>query len=124
MARKLLILFLVCSHFLNIGCALLVGKAVYDYGERKRVYPASFDKSIEACIETLASLNIRITDNMPRGISTEIRAEWTDGTPITIIVEMIALKITEVSIRSGMVGVKDKNVCELIHDRILQRLQI
>jgi len=35
---------------------------------------------------------------------------------------MIAEKMTESSIRSGIVGVRDRNACEMIHESIAQRL--
>jgi len=36
---------------------------------------------------------------------------------------MVEPRITKVSVRSGMVGIWDKNVSELIHASIAQRLQ-
>jgi len=49
-------------------------------------------------------------------------AEWSDGTPIKVLIIMIAEKITEISICSGIVGVRDRNASEMIHESIAQRL--
>ena len=123
MYRKFLSFLILVFLMLPTGCTLLVGKAVYDSGELTRVYPATFDVSLEACIETLKSLNMIIIDHIPHGITTEIKAQWPDGTPVEVTVAMIARRITKISIRSGIVGLRDRNVCEMIHVSIAQRLQ-
>ena len=122
MLNKSLIYIILSICLLTTGCTVLVGKAVYDSGELTRVYNKTFDESTVACIETLKSLKIIIIDYIPHGITTEIQAEWPDGTPIKVLIVMIARKITEVSIRSGVVGVRDRNACEMIHDSIAQKL--
>jgi len=120
---KIMLNILVISVCLTAsGCALLVGKAVYDSGESKRLYNATFDETIRACTSTLESLNFGPFENIRGGIQTQIRAHWSDGTPVTITIEMKALRITEVSIRCGVVGIRDKTVSEIIHDNLTQRL--
>ncbi|MFO7972243.1 MAG: DUF3568 family protein [Desulfobacterales bacterium] len=52
-----------------------------------------------------------------------MKAKQTDGTPVTIKTATRAPGTTEVSIRSGILGVWDKKVSELIHASIAQRLQ-
>ncbi|MBW1840521.1 MAG: DUF3568 family protein [Deltaproteobacteria bacterium] len=122
MYRKSL-LFLVFSIFLfPAGCMLLVGKAVYDTGELVKRYPATFDKSVSACIATLETLNISVIDTSSTGIKTTIDAEWSDETPVSVIVTMKGRWITEISIRSGVVGVIDLKANRMIHDSIAQRL--
>ena len=122
MIKKSVTVLLLFVHLLAAGCTVLVGKAVYDSGEFTRVYPETFDDSLAACIETLKSLNMTIVDHIPHGIETEIKAQWPDGTPVGVRVVMIARRITEISIRSGVVGFRERNVCEMIHESIAQRL--
>jgi len=111
------------------GCAALVagtaaGVGVYSYvnGELKRSYPESFDKVYAICSDTLESLKIAIEGKESDGISATINAKRADGTPVWVKVFMVTPKITEVSVRSGVVGVWDKKVSELIHASIAQRL--
>ncbi|MDF1591521.1 MAG: DUF3568 family protein [Desulfobacterales bacterium] len=111
------------------GCVALVagtaaGVSVYTYinGELKRSYPESFDKIYAICIDTLEGLKINIEEKESDGIGATINAKRVDGTPVWVKVFMITPKITEVSVRSGVVGVWDKKVSELIHASIAQRL--
>jgi len=112
------------------GCAVVVtgaaaGAGVYTYmnGKLERSYQAPFDKTNRACTETLKSLKIAIIEESSDGINATIKAKRSDGTPVTITTSMVEPRITEVSVRSGVVGVWDKRVSELIHATIAQRLQ-
>lgn len=125
MPATILVFFLMIT-----GCAALVagtaaGVGVYTYinGELKRSYPESYDKTVNICVETLEGLKIVILEKESDGIKATLKAKRTDDTPVTVKVLNIAPKITEVSVRSGYVGVWDKNVAELIHASIAQRLQ-
>ncbi|MBL7180737.1 MAG: DUF3568 family protein [Pseudomonadota bacterium] len=129
MKRNLLIL-LALSCCVVSGCAaVFTGAAavagVYTYfnGQLTRSYQAPFDKTNLACTAALESLKIAITEEASDGINTTIKAKRTDGTPLTVKTVMIEPRITEVSVRSGVVGIWDKKVSELIHASIAQRLQ-
>jgi len=125
---SMIIVLWACMTFFT-GCAALVagtaaGVGVYTYvsGELKRSYPESFDKIYAVCTDTLEDLKINIEEKESDGISATINAKRADGTPVWVKVFMITPKITEVSVRSGVVGVWDKKVSELIHASIAQRL--
>ncbi len=130
MSRKLIILLLLCNLVVT-GCALPVfvagagtGACVYTYMRSavKRTYQASYDETIEACMSSLKSLNIKITEKASGGIETIIKGKRPKGTSVNIKVEMIASRISEVSIRTGLVGVWDKNVSKIIHATIDQKI--
>jgi hypothetical protein len=130
MIQKILLVFLLFYCLIAAGCVAVVGGAatgvgVYTYmdGELTRSYQAPFDKTNQVCTETLKSLKITITDETSDGINTTIQSKRTDGTPITVKTVMIEPNVTEVSVRSGVVGIWDKQVSELIHASIAQRLQ-
>jgi len=130
MARKILLLLGLFCSLITAGCAAVVGGAVagagvYSYmnGQLTRSYQAPFDKTNQVCTETLKSLKIAITDETSDGINATITGKRTDGTPVTVETVMIEPEITEVSVRSGVVGIWDKKVSELIHASIAQRLR-
>jgi len=130
MIRKLLVLGVLSGFVFVSGCAVLAtgaatGVGVYSYVEGRviRTYQASFDQTNKACAETLKSLKITLTQEKSDGIHTVLNAKRTDGTPVTVKTEMIEPRITQVSVRSGYLGLWDKNVSELIHASIAQRLQ-
>jgi hypothetical protein len=51
-----------------------------------------------------------------------LTAERSDGVPVTIEIVMLAPLITQVSIRTGVVGIWDKKSSELIHASIAKKL--
>ncbi len=98
--------------------------AIYTYkcGELKKSYQASLDKTIIACTAALKRLKITITEKTPVGITATIKGKCSDKTSVKIKITMITDRITEVSVRSGIVGVWSKKKSELIHAGIAQRL--
>jgi len=66
---------------------------------------------------------MEITEKTSDSIKATIKAKQSNGTPVTIKTVMITPGTTEVSVRSGIVGIWDKKVSELIHASIAQRLQ-
>ncbi len=131
MPRKIIILLLLCN-FLVAGCALPLfvagvgtGACVYTYmsSELKRSYQASYDETIEASMSTLKSLSITISEKASGGMETIIKGKRSKGTPVSVKVEMIAPRISEVSVRSGLIGVWGKNLTKLIHATLDQKLE-
>jgi hypothetical protein len=130
MKRNLLLSVILSCYLITVGCAAVitgavVGAGAYTYmnGQLSRLYQAPFDTTNQACTATLKKLKIAITEEASDGINMTIKAKRTDGTSVTVITEMVEPSITKVSVRSGMVGIWDKNVSELIHASIAQRLQ-
>jgi len=129
MLRNMLIVVLILSPLFTTGCPVILagvgaGAGVYTYGqgELKRVYQASFDKAVSASTDTLNSLKINIEEETSDGIKTTINGRRTDGTPVTVKLEMVTPDITEITVRTGVLGLWDKQVSELIHASIAQRL--
>lgn len=111
------------------GCVpLIVGggstAAVYSYtsGNLRASYPATFAETTRACTETLTYLQITLINKASTGIKTTLTAERSDGVPVTIEIVMLAPLITQVSIRTGVVGIWDKKSSELIHASIAKKL--
>ncbi|MBW1840251.1 MAG: DUF3568 family protein [Deltaproteobacteria bacterium] len=127
-----LLLFLSLSCYLVItGCAAVVagagaGGGIYAYmnGELKKSYRATFDRTVQASTESIKSLDMTIIEAQSDNRKTVINAEQTDGTLVTLKIEMITPETTLVSIRSGIIGIWEQKVSELIHARIAQQLKI
>lgn len=129
--QKLLLLLSLSCYLVITGCAAFVTGAgtdagVYAFmnGELKKSYSAAFDKTVQASTDSIESLDMTIIEEQPDNRTTVIKAEQTDGTPVTLTIEMITPEATTVSIRSGIIGIWEKKVSELIHARIAQQLRI
>ena len=130
MIRSVSVLLLLSSYFIISGCAAFVagtgaGVGVYSYvnGELKTSYYAKFDETNRACTAVLNDLEMEITEEKIDSTKATIKAKQSNGTPVVIKTVMITPGTTEVSVRSGIVGIWDKKVSELIHASIAQRLQ-
>lgn len=111
------------------GCAALVaatgaGAGAYTYinGELARSYPAAYSRTLEVCTQILNDLNMPIKEQKSEGARTTIVTERKDGTPVTLNITIVGLDVTEVSVRTGMVGFWNRDFSEQFHDFIARRL--
>lgn len=131
MNSKLVIAVCISFFVFSAGCAapLIVGvgagTGVYSYmnGELKRAYPASLETSLAAVTDSLESMKIKVEKKESDGVQTAVSAKRPDQTPVTVKLTMLAPRLTEISVRTGVVGLWDRKVSELIHASIAQRLQ-
>jgi hypothetical protein len=127
MPIKLTAALLILGLITCAGCAALfagAGAGVYTYvsGELKRTYNAQFDKAVSGSLAALQDLKITVLNKNSSGITTTIEAEKSDKTPVTVSITIIGTPVTEVAVRTGVVGYWDKKVSELIHAHIAKRL--
>jgi protein-L-isoaspartate O-methyltransferase len=129
MKCKSIVALLLALALLTGGCAALVvgagtGAGVYSYyeGELRRTYPADFTSALEATRQALDHLKIRVESTTADGMTTLLKAKRSDGSPVTVKVTQLSAQVTEIGVRSGFVGLWDKNVSELVHATIAQRL--
>lgn len=115
---------------LATGCAALVvgagaGAGAYSYvnGELARTYQAPFPRTMEVCTQILTDLSMPIKAQRSEGAQTVIETERKDGTPVTLKVKIIGLDLTEVSVRTGVVGYWNRDLSMQFHEFIAQRLQ-
>jgi len=129
--RLMVIAIGLCSLTVTTGCPVVVvggaagaGAYAYSKGKLTRSYQADYDRTIAASLDTLENLEMAIEEK-PAGdaITSVIKAKNSSGTPVTVTVTLVAPNITEVSVRSGTVGLWDKKVSKLVHANIAQRLQ-
>jgi uncharacterized protein YceK len=129
MASKLSIWIVAICWGMVSGCAAVVvatgaGAGAYTYvnGELARAYPAPYTRTLEACTRILNDLNMPIREQTSDGVQTTIAAERQDGTPMTLKIKIIGLDVTEVSVRTGVVGYWNRDLSQQFQDFISQRL--
>ena len=127
MPTRLTAALMILSLIACAGCAAVVvgaGAGVYTYnaGELTRTYNVPFDKAVNDSLAALKDLKITFLDKKAGGITTTILAEKSDKTPVTVKLAIQGTNLTEVSVRTGVVGFWDKKVSELIHAQIAKRL--
>ncbi|MCU0591895.1 MAG: DUF3568 domain-containing protein [Desulfobacterales bacterium] len=129
MANKLLAGIAVACWGLISGCAALVvgagaGTGAYTYlnGELVRSYPAAYTRTMDVCTQVLNDLNMPIWEQTSDGVRTTISTERKDGTPMTLKVTIVGLDVTEVSVRTGVVGYWNRDLSQQFHEFIARRL--
>jgi len=127
MFTRLTAVLLILSLITGAGCAAVIvgagaGVYTYNHGELKRTYNIGFDKAVNGSLGALKDLKITLLDKKSGGITTTLLAEKSDKTPVTLKITIQGTNLTEVSVRTGVVGFWDKKVSELIHAQIAKRL--
>ena len=118
------------SFFGLYGCALAVigigaagaGAFAYFNGKLTKTYESEYHDTVRASSATLEGLKIPISETITDELKTEIKAKRTDETPVAIEIVRIDRDHTQVSVRTGSLGVWDKRVSEQIHGYINQNL--
>jgi len=113
----------ILSFFGIYGCAVAVigigaagaGALAYFNGRLIKTYESEYHDTIRAGGDTLERLNIPVTEIIADELKTEINAERPDGTPVAIEVIRMDPEHTQVSVRTGSLGVWDRRVSEQIH---------
>ncbi len=135
MIKKIAIIFVLIAQLATGGCALVAvgaasagaGLGMYTYleGELKRMYQANHEESIQAVMAALSELAMPFKDKNVYDIGTKtvIKAERKDGLPVVITVKSETVRVSEISVRCGYVGIWDKQTSEQIHSAIAQRIQ-
>lgn len=97
---------------------------VYTYvnGELKRTYQASLEQAEEAVEATLDDLKLPIPKKSATGLKTTFHAGGPKDTPVTVRAALKGAKVTEISVRSGMIGLWNRKYSQEIHDKIAVRL--
>jgi hypothetical protein len=123
------VFLLLAGLFMLNGCVAVVigagaGAGTYAYveGALKRSYAADYEKTYQACIGILKDLNQPILKETTDGVHTIIDTERSDQTPMTIKVTILEPGRTQVSVRTGTIGLWKRDISEQYHKFIEERL--
>lgn len=128
--KNKIITLIILSLIPLYGCAQVIiggaaaGTGVYTYlkGEVKRSYYKKFDQCVNVSNQVLKSLNVTMLTPSYETAKTVLKAERTNKSIITITITKLKPNLTEISVRSGVVGMWDKELSELIHESIAEKL--
>ena len=132
-ASKLSVWFLLLSFSTLIGCTAAMntkeanpGVETYSYitGNLTRTYLSEYPDTVRAVRSTLQKLIIPITDTIADGLKTEFKARRADDTPVEIEIVLIDNAHTQVSVRTGTIGVWDHRVSSQIQGYIAEALKL
>jgi len=112
------------------GCAAVVlglgaaaGTFVYVEGNLKKNYESGYDDSIRASTAALERLKIPLMNRTGDEAKTILSAKRANGTPVEIVIENGGKNQTEIGVRTGVVGVWDRQASMQIHEAITEQLQ-
>jgi hypothetical protein len=131
--RRLQLIALLCCFLIGLSAcsrkwvaigaaAAAVGAGTYYYikGDLKRNYEAPMDKTWDATVKALEALKINVESKQHDALTGVINGKLADGKSYTVNVKRLSENLTEVAIRIGTFG--DRQRSEAIHDKILSSL--
>jgi outer membrane protein OmpA-like peptidoglycan-associated protein len=132
MKRNLAIIIILPYLLITCGCAVVVlgigaaagTGAAYLSGKDTRIYDSEYHQTAQACMETLKSLKIPVSQTSADELKMTIQARRADETPVYIEVVRTGPGRSEVGIRTGVVGISELQVSSQIHDALKERLKL
>ena len=130
MLKRLYLIIALTYLVISTGCIALVvgagagaGTFAYVDGQLSRTYQADYQTTYRACKGILADLKQPVLEEKTDGIQTTIRSQRFDETPMTITIRIIDPEWTEVTVRTGYIGVWKKEISKQFHEFLAERLK-
>ena len=130
MLKRLYLLIVIMHLLLSTGCIALVvgagagaGTFAYVDGQLNRTYQANYQTTYEVCKGILQDMKQPILEEKTDGTQTTIKSKRVDETPMTVKVRIIDPDWTEVSVRTGYIGLWKKQISEQFHEFIAERIK-
>jgi outer membrane protein OmpA-like peptidoglycan-associated protein len=132
MKRDLAIIIILPYMLITGGCAVAahgIGAAAgtgaaYVAGKDTRIYDSEYHQTVQACMETLNSLKIPVSQTSADELKMTIQARRADETPVYIEVARRGSGRSAVGIRTGIVGISKLEASSQIHDALKGRLRL
>ena len=106
-----------------IGAGAGAGTYAYVKGELIRTYQKGFETTLNACESVIDDLGMSVQSKTTDGVQTTIKATRKDEKPVTIKVKIAGPDWTQVSVRTGYVGLWRKELSEQFHEYVARRLE-
>lgn len=106
-----------------VGAGAGAGAYAYIDGALKRSYAADYESTYQVCVGLLKDLNQPILSETTDGVQTTISTERADKAPMTIRITILEPGRSEVSVRTGTIGLWKKDISEQYHKFIEERLE-
>ncbi len=130
MLKRIFLLMTLAYMLLTSGCVALVvgagagaGTFAYVNGQLSRTYQATYEKTYAVCQDILSDMKQPLLEEKTDGTQTTIKSERLDGTPMMVRVRIIDPDWTEVSVRTGYVGVWKRQISEQFHEFVAERIK-
>ena len=130
MLKRLYVIICTMHLLLSTGCIAIVvgagagaGTFAYVNGNLSRTYQANYETAYEVCKGILEDLKQPILEEKTDGTQTTIRSQRADETPMAITVRIIDPQWTEISVRTGHIGVWKKEISEQFHEFVAERIK-
>jgi hypothetical protein len=108
---------------LVIGAGAGAGTFAYVNGKLSRTYQANYETTYAVIKGILEDMKQPILEEKTDGTQTTIRSQRVDETPMTINVRIIDPEWTEVSVRTGHIGVWKREISEQFHEFVAERIK-
>lgn len=130
MQKRLFLIIALLYLWLSTGCIALVvgagagaGTFAYVNGKLSRTYQANYETTYAACKGILQDLKQPVLEEKTDGTQTTIRSQRFDETPMIIKVRIIDPEWTEVSVRTGHIGVWKREISEQFQEFVAKRIK-
>jgi hypothetical protein len=130
MLKRLYLIIAIMYLGISSGCIALVvgagagaGTFAYVNGKLSRTYQANYETTYAVIKSILEDMKQPILEEKTDGTQTTIRSQRVGETPMTINVRIIDPEWTEVSVRTGHIGVWKREISEQFHEFVAERIK-
>ena len=130
MLKRLYLIIAIMYLGISSGCIALVvgagagaGTFAYVNGKLSRTYQANYETTYAVCKGILEDMKQPILEEKTDGTQTTIRSQRVGETPMIINVRIIDPEWTEVSVRTGHLGVWKREISEQFHEFVAERIK-
>lgn len=106
-----------------VGAGAGAGTYAYVKGELIRTYQKGYQTTLTACESVIDDLGMSVQSKTTDGVQTTIKATRKDEKPVTVKVKIAGPEWTQVSVRTGFVGVWKRELSEQFHEYVAKRLE-